>query len=258
MTSTKRIRTICCKYWSPQIPVALFFVFGLAGCNTCVIFTSNPPTGTIGIVSSDLRPACTLPKVNAAVRAQLAVEPVCSSCVGSDHVQHIFLAVQGIELNSNPSAPDDSPDWLKLLPEGSAEKPVQVDLMESTIDPGNSKPLTEAVQVPAGVYREVRVRFAPNQPLAKNWVPQGNSCGSGTFNCIVMADGAVHPLPSGAGTPELRITSGTMEDASWLFPPDTRSDLIIELKVVWELSSSADTGVRLVPALVGSAKVRRY
>ena len=195
--------------------------------------------------------------MNAAVRAQLAVEPVCRSCVGSDHVQHIFLAVRGIELNSTPSASDDSRDWLKLLPEDSAEKPVQVDLMESTIDPGNSKPLMETVQVPAGVYREARVRFAPNQPMAEDWVPQSNSCASGTFNCIVMADGVVHPLPLGVGTPELRITSETMEDASLLFPPDTRSELIIELKVVWELSSSHDTGVRLVPALVGSAKVRR-
>jgi hypothetical protein len=34
-------------------------------------------------------------------------------------------------------------------------------------------------------------------------------------------------------------------------------DLIIELKLAWEWSSSANTGIRLLPALTSSAKVRR-
>jgi len=41
------------------------------------------------------------------------------------------------------------------------------------------------------------------------------------------------------------------------FPPDTDTDLIIEWKLVWELSSTADDGIRLFPILAGTAKVRR-
>ena len=255
--SPRIIRTILRDYWILQFPFMLLFAFGLAACNACVTFTSNPSIGTIGIVSSDPRTACTLTKMNAAVHPQLTVEPVCNSCATSGRVRHIFLAIRGIDLNSNASASDDSPDWQELLPESSAEEPLQVDLMESAIGPANSKPLREAVQIPAGVYREMRLRVTPDQSVADEWLPAGNPCGKGTFNCIAMADGSAHPLQLDAGAPELRITSDTMDGASLLFPPDTRSDLIIELKLVWKLSSSGDTGVRLLPTLAGSAKVRR-
>jgi hypothetical protein len=35
------------------------------------------------------------------------------------------------------------------------------------------------------------------------------------------------------------------------------TDLLIEWKLAWELSSSADAGVRLLPTLAGSAQVSR-
>jgi hypothetical protein len=46
-------------------------VFGisLTGCNnTCFLFTSNPPTGTINIKAGDAKPACMLTTANGAVR----------------------------------------------------------------------------------------------------------------------------------------------------------------------------------------------
>jgi hypothetical protein len=42
-----------------------------------------------------------------------------------------------------------------------------------------------------------------------------------------------------------------------LIPPDADTDLVIELKPVWAWFSSADEGVRLLPALTGNAKVER-
>jgi hypothetical protein len=72
-----------------------------------------------------------------------------------------------------------------------------------------------------------------------------------------MADGSIHPLQLDAASPKLRIASDRMEGASLFFPPDTRTDLLIEWKLAWELSSSADAGVRLLPTLAGSAQVSR-
>ena len=73
-----------------------------------------------------------------------------------------------------------------------------------------------------------------------------------------MADGSIQPLQPGDASSDLRITSDKMEGASLLLPPDTDtdSDLVIELKIGWEWSSSTDKGVRLLPALTGNAKVR--
>src|SRR5207249_7860469 len=125
------------------------------------------------------------------------------SCVGSGHIQHIFLGIQGIELNPIAAARDDSLDGQELLSEDFAAKPLQVDLMESKADQGLPKLLAETAQFSAGIYLDLRVRLAPNQPTAEDRVPAGHPCGSGTFNCIVMADGSIHPLLLNAGSPAL-------------------------------------------------------
>jgi hypothetical protein len=258
LTSARTIRTICRNCWILLFRVALLFVVALAGCNTCVTFTSNPPNGTLGIVSSDPRPVCNLPKMNAAVRPQLAAEPVCSSCVGSSQVQHIFISIRGIELNPSTTAQDDSPDWQELLLPEFEQKPRQIDLLESNADQGIREPFAETAVVPAGIYRQLRLRLVPGQSVMDDRLPEKNPCGSGIFNCIVMADGSIHPLQFDDSSSELRIPSDKAEGASLLFPPNTDTDLIIKLEVVWEWSSSADTVIRLAPVLTGSAKVRRF
>jgi hypothetical protein len=257
LNPARKIRKICRNCWNLRFPVALLSVFALTGCNTCVTFTSNPPIGTLGIVASDPKPVCNLPKMNAAVRPQLAAEPVCSSCVGSSQVQHIFLSIRGIELNSGATAHDDSPDWQELLPPEFERKPLQIDLLEGKADQPVQAPFGKIALVPAGIYRQLRVRFVPDQPAEGSRLREKNACGSGTFNCIVMADGTIQPLQFVDGSSALQITSDRMEGASLPFLPDTHTDLIIEWKLMWEWTSSANNGVRLLPTLASSAKVRR-
>jgi hypothetical protein len=256
LTFARKSPTICRNCWIVQFRVALLFVVALAGCNSCVTFTSNPPNGTLGIVSSDPRPACTLVKMNAAARLQVAPGPACSSCVGSDQVQHIFISIRGIELNPSAAARDDSPGWQELLPPNFEQNPLQIDLLENNANQGIREPLVKTALFPAGIYRQLRLRLVPDQPATDDRLPEKNPCGSGKFNCIVMADGSIQPLRLNEDSPELRITSNTMEGASLLFPPDTDTDLLIELKFVWEWHSSADKGIRLQPVLHGGAKVR--
>jgi len=257
LTSLRKIRAIFRNSWNLPFPFALLFVSALTGCNTCVTFISNPPTGTLGIVSSDPRPVCNLPKMNAAVRPQLAAEPACSSCAGSGQVQHIFLTIRGIELNSSATAHNDSPDWQELLPPGLEQNPLQIDLVEGKADQTIQAIFGKTALVPAGIYHQLRLRLVPNQPAEGSLLPEKNACGSKIFNCIVTTDGSIHALQPDDSSSELRITSDKMEGGSLSFFPDTGTDLTIEWKLAWELSSSADIGVRLLPALAGRAKVRR-
>ena len=237
--------------------VALLFVAWVAGCDTCFTFTSNPPTGVVGVMTNEPRSACTIPKVRSDVRLRLAAEPACPSCIGSGPIQHIFLGIQGIELNPNAAARDDSLDWQELLSEDFSAKPLQIDLMQGKAGQGVPIPIIETAQFPAGIYRQLRLRLFPNQPTADERLSEKSTCGSRTFNCVVLADGSVHPLQLNDGSPELLITPDNIEGASLSFPSDTPTELAIEWKLVWELSSSADTRVRLSPALAGSAKVTR-
>jgi len=259
LTSAVRIRTIFQNRWILRFNAALISIAGLTGCNACVTFTSNPPNGTLGIVSSDPRLACAIPKVTmSAVRLRMTAQPVCASCVGSGQIQHIFLGIRSIELNQSAAAPDDAPDWQELLPENIATKPLQIDLIESRADQAIPKSLAETARFPAGIYRNLRVRLASNQPTtAEDRLLEKSMCGSGTLNCIVLADGSIQPLQLDSGSQGIRIPPDRMEGASLFFPPDTRTDLLIEWKLVWKLSSSADAGLRLLPTLAGSAQVSR-
>jgi hypothetical protein len=112
------------------------------------------------------------------------------------------------------------------------------------------------VAIPAGIYRQVRLRFVPNQLQTDDRLPEEDACGNGVFS-DVMTDGRIQPLQLDGGSPEIRITSDRIEGGSLLIPPDTDTDLVIELKPVWGWFSSADEGVRLLPVLTGSAKVGR-
>jgi hypothetical protein len=251
-------RPLCRSCCNP-FHAALLFAIGLIGCNsTCYTFTSNPPTGTIGITVSDPTPTCKLTTVKGAVRIQMDTELACASCAGSGRVQHIFVSLQGIEVHASMTADEDSLDWQELLPPELVKQPLQVDLVKGTADRGGrGAPLGESVAIPAGIYRQARLRFVPNQPGTDGRLPEKNACGSVGFNCVVLADGRIQPLQLDGGSPELRITSDRIKGASLFVPPDTDTDLIIELKPVWLWFSSADEGVRLLPVLTGSAKVGR-
>ena len=97
----------------------------------------------------------------------------------------------------------------------------------------------------------------PNQLTSGDPVPETNACGGPGFNCVVSEDGRTYPLLLDGDPPELRITSGSIAGGFLLIPPDSNSNLVVEFKVTWSLSSFAETGVRLRPVLIGSASVER-
>jgi hypothetical protein len=237
---------------------AFLFGISLTGCNnTCFVFTSNPPTGTINIRAGDPNPPCKLTTVNGTVRVLTRTVSTCNSCSTSSRIAHIFVSLRGIEIHPSAIADDDSPDWQGLLAPKFVAQPLQVDLISGTADRGAGKPLGEMTEVPAGIYRQVRLRFEANQPATGDPLLEKNACGSARFNCVVMADGHILPLLLDGYSPELRITSDRITSTSLFIPPGTGTDLVIELKPVWAWFSSADEGVRLLPVLTGNAKVER-
>jgi hypothetical protein len=235
-------------------------VFGisLTGCNnTCFTFASNPPTGTINVKAGDAKPACTLTTASGTVRVLTHTVSTCNSCSTSSRIAHIFVSLRGIEVNPSAIADDASSDWQELLAPEFVAQPLQVDLIGSTADREARKPLGEMAEVPAGIYRQVRLRFVANQPATGHPPLERNACGSAGFNCVVLADGHILPLLLDGDSPELRITSDRITSTSLLIPPDTGTDLVIELNPVWAWFSSPDEGARLLPVLTGNARVGR-
>jgi hypothetical protein len=236
------------------LALPLFGIF--IGCNnTCFTFTSNPATGTINIKAGDPKPTCMLTTANGAVRVLAQAVSACSSCPESSRIAHIFVSLRGIEVHPSAIADDDSPDWQELMPKLLGQ-PLQLDLVGAATSRARL-PLGEGVTIPADEYRQLRLLFVPNQLTSGDPVPETNACGGAGFNCVVSEDGRTYPLLLDGDPPELRITSGSIAGGFLLIPPDSNSNLVVELKVTWSLSSFAETGVRLRPVLIGSASVER-
>lgn len=245
-----------CRNCAGVLLLAAFFLSGVLGAcnNACVTVALNPPAGTVGIKAGNPPPTCTLPKVNGTVRAELRVPQPSVAASGSDRIQHIFVSVQGIEAHPGTIADDASPDWQELAPE-LAKQPEQIDLLQRTAPRGSRETFVESVVIPAGLYRQVRLRFLPNQPATGAQLPEKNACGGAGWSCVVMADGRIEPLVYAGAPPELRITSERMEGGSLLIAPDADTDLVIEINASWALVSPAGEGVRLRPTLTGKARV---
>ena len=241
----------CYRWRKALFPVLLLFVAWPSGCNnTCFTFISNPSSGTlrIGVGDCKLRPA------SATVRLVVQGIQPCTSCPASSRIRHIFVSIRGIDVHEGLMPDAGSPDWQELAPH-LAKEPLQIDLLSATGDRATKEPWEEIVTIPAGVYRQLRVRFADDAVGRRNPFQRESTCAGASANCVVMEDDTVRPLLFDTASPELRITPERIANASLLILPDIRTDLVIELKPVWTFSNRGD--MRLLPMLVGSAKIDR-
>jgi hypothetical protein len=166
------------------------------------------------------------------------------------------VSLRGIEVHSSATADDASPDWQELMPQLPGQ-PLQFDLVSAASSREARLPLGEGVAIPADAYRQLRLLFVPNQPTSDEPVPEKNACGVAGFNCVISEDGRTYPLLFDGAPTELRITSERITGGVLLIPPDSNSNLFIEFNAVWSLMSFVGEGVRLFPALIGSASVER-
>jgi len=252
----KNSRARCRHVWTFILFVLPVVGISLTGCNdTCFIFTSNPPTGTINVKAGDPRPTCMLTNANGAVRVLTRTASPCESCSPSARIAHLFVSVRGIEVHPSAIADDASPDWQELMQQLPGQ-PSRFDLI-SVASRGAPLPLGQVATIPADAYRQVRLRFAPEQRTSNDFGPEELACGRSAFNCVVLEDGRTYPLLFHGAPPVLRITSASLAGGFLLIPPDSNSNLVIEINIAWMLSSSAGEGRRLLPVLSGSASVER-
>jgi Domain of unknown function (DUF4382) len=238
------------------LPVALLFGLLLIGCNdACFTFTSNPPTGTINVKAGDPKPTCMLTKANGAVRVLTRIAPTCGSCSPSSRIAHLFVSLRGIEVHPSAVADDTSADWQELMQQAS-DQPSQLDLV-SAAGSGTRLQLGEFVAIPADAYRQVRLRFAAEHRTLDNSGPGESACGGMGFNCVVLEDGRTYPVLFDGAASELRIRSERLANGLLLIPPDSNSNLVIEINVAWALASTEGEGRRFLPVLVGRASVER-
>src|SRR5215469_6413152 len=235
--------------WHSAFLLVLWIALALDGCNgnTCFVFVSNPPNGSIGIAVANPSTPCVVPKVFAAIHVTAYATRVCESCARSNRVGSILLSITGIDLRAKINNAGETPDWQALA---VLEPPLQINLASGSGDGITRVTLGESTTVPAGTYDLVRLRLAIDEPEVSDGLAAQNRCTG--HRCVLMEDGRVESLQFG-GAPELLIPLKASTDVA----AGSDNELSLDLTPIWSVFRTTDQNVAPLPSLMGSAKLER-
>ena len=232
---------------------AMIVAAGVAGCSdSCFVAFSDNGKGGLNVKVGDPPPVCSLSKAQAAIRVAALKSPACENCTAGAQVEHVFVALRGIELRESVGSDSNPADWVEIAPLLASE-PRQIDLIGAAMP----EMLVENASVPAGSYHEVRLQFVAESPANAEKLKAENACGESRWNCIVRGGGHIEPLRLSRDAPELDIVIGSGEGESFTLLPDTRTELRLILELRQAFYFSNDEGWRTQNALTGRAKAVR-
>ena len=235
--------------------IAVFsLAIGLAGCgDVCVAGFSVNGTGQVNVSAGNPPPPCALPHVNTMMRTVALKTRVCEVCSNALKTAHAFVTLQGIQLHPAATEAAASSTWIEIAPQ-LAGAPRQIDLIGDSL----AELLGENVLVPAGAYREVRLKLFTGSSEDTQKPAFENACGGSQWNCLVMTDGNVQ---------ELALPK---EDLGLLLPlsvengsgpvtllPDSKVELQLLLEPSQVFHSSPNGGWKSLMILAGHATIKR-
>jgi hypothetical protein len=226
------------KALHPGLLGALVFCAIVTGCdNFCLVIQSNPG-GTI-----DTNATCQPKTGNIGVTFSSSIVDSGSLPV---RAPRIFLTLRGIDALGAPGPGADAATWQELAPQ-LADKPMQVELTAHAPKSCATGPLGSAA-VPAGVYRQLRLRFIPNAGPGQPDTPilEQSGCGAKLFNCLIPPDTAPEPLAF-ENSADLVIPSNNIADGFIRVTPDNSVRVSIAFDPVSSRALLVGTALRLVP-----------
>jgi hypothetical protein len=195
--------------------------------------------------------SCPVPNVTGTMSAVVLKMSACENCSAATRAEHLFVTVRSIQLHPSPTVAGDSPDWIELAPH-LADDPRQIDL----IGDSPSGVLVENALVPAGNYNQLRVQFSATSAETSVEHLLKDACGVKPSNCVLTADGRVHPLRFPNASPELVIPFGATQSDSLLVLPDVHMDMRLRFQPQLAFTSSAE-GLKIQYVLAGKADAVR-
>jgi hypothetical protein len=232
--------------------VVVLACLALVSCGT-TCFAGIFPNGT-GIIHSIPPPACPFSTGMGMMNVAAVNSPICETCTASSRAKHIFVTIKSIQLHSVFLDSPNNPEWLELAPQ-LVREPREIDLA------GDSSPkiLVQSALVPAGTYRELRIRFSPDAPADSDALLAGNSCGSVGENCVLMADGRDEELHfmGSDNAPELLVPLQYNGSSAVAVVPGETVELWLTLQPQQVSSVSPSEGWQIHYILVGSSSLSR-
>jgi Domain of unknown function (DUF4382) len=243
----KKAASLCGGPAPSTILATLAAAISFWGCggNTCVAGFTNNGTAAVTASSGNPRP-CSFTATHGTIRALILKAAVCENCALGARVEHVFVTIRGVQLR--PAVGDSNEaEWLDLAPQ-LANKPRQIDLLGEALLP---RALAENVDVPAEVYRELRLQFSRDSRLGAEQLATESSCGGELRNCVVRADRRVEPLYWLENDPQLTIPLQNDDNDSFIVLPGSETALHLGLELQGTFSFSAAVGWQSQKVLAG-------
>jgi len=219
--------------------------------DTCVFFKSDQSGAVGGVtVNGTTCPPQVSPQGTVQMHVGRAVVAAPASAPSS--AEHIFVTLTRIEARAEGIAGRDKTEWQELAPQ-LKERAMQIDLLAAA---GNSSAVFEAANVPAGLYRELRLRIA-HGPREGVMLSAANRCGAESWNCVVFSDGTTRALEIVSGAQqqsaeqddiELTVAAERMTDGPIIVLPGGKRDFSLEFDANNSLTFRDGNGLHFVPA----------
>jgi len=188
---------------SALLLATVFSCAALVGCSNYCLNVQTNPGGTINTNTSCQTTTMT-GNVALSIGALQESDSTGPMTTAPARATQVFVTLRGVDAFADPLPGDDAPAWRELAPQ-LASRPAQIDLNAPVGDFCTTSQLGMAT-VPAGIYRQLRLRVVPNpdsspaanpptdQLLIASSLPDQSACGANLLNCLIPPDAAARPL----------------------------------------------------------------
>ena len=137
----------------------VFSCVALVGCSNYCLNVQTNPGGTINTNTSCQTTTMT-GNVALSIGALQESDSTGPMTTAPARATQVFVTLRGVDAFADPLPGDDAPAWRELAPQ-LASRPAQIDLNAPVGDFCTTSQLGMAT-VPAGIYRQLRLRVVPN------------------------------------------------------------------------------------------------
>lgn len=156
---------------------------------------------------------------------------------------HVYVTVTDVKASVNAGAGDNDTSFVDLTP-GLSSAPKQIDLLGQANNQCFLATLGDTTQLQPGNYQQIRVILADNSSTIA-----GNACTS-SVNCVVLADGSIHPLLlSSESKTGIKIPSGQIANGGFNIAAGQTKDLDIDFNTCVSIVKEGNGKYRLKPVL---------
>lgn len=188
------------------------------------------------------------------VTTNISDPPTCGVSSGGS-VKSVWVTITRVRAHISSDADPNASGWVDLVDLRSAPK--QIDLLSLQSTTCVLTQLGSSSGLVPGNYQQIRLLLLSNTPGSGEATPSPNNCGSGGFNCVVLADNSVHTLLlSSEAQTGIKVPPGQIAGGAISLQAGQSADINIDFDSCASIVREGNGQFRLKPTLTAGVVSR--